>query len=70
MSANLDLPLWVQDRREVLKNNDGVEWHGDKRPNYLTTDAHLEKEILLCRKFFGVDAYGGDRNRSQFALNF
>ena len=44
MSTAGELPLWVQNREEVLKNDDGVEWRGGKRPNYSMTNAHLEKE--------------------------
>ena len=44
MSSDRDLPLWIQNREKVLKNNAGVEWRGDKRPNYLTIDAYLEKK--------------------------
>ena len=44
MSTAKDLPLWVRDREEVLKNDDGVEWRGGKRPNYSMTNAHLEEE--------------------------
>ena len=44
MSTTQDLPLWVQDREEVLKNDDGVEWRDGKRPDYSMTNAFLEKE--------------------------
>ena len=44
MSTNQGLPLWVQDREEVIKNDDGVKWRGGKRPNYSMTNARLEKE--------------------------
>ena len=44
MSSDRNLPLWVQDREEVLQNNAGVKWRGGKRPNYSMTNAHLEKE--------------------------
>ena len=44
MSTAGNLPLWVRDREEVLKNDDGVEWRGGKRPNYSMTNARLEKE--------------------------
>ena len=39
MSSDRDLPLWVQNREEVIKNDAGVEWRGGKRPNYLMFDA-------------------------------
>ena len=44
MSTAQDLPLWVQDREEVLKHDEGVEWRDGKRPDYSMTNAHLEKE--------------------------
>jgi predicted ester cyclase len=39
-----DLPLWVQDREEVLKHDDGVEWRYGERPDYSYTNAFLERE--------------------------
>ncbi|MFB2898814.1 SnoaL-like polyketide cyclase [Aerosakkonemataceae cyanobacterium BLCC-F50] len=39
-----DLPLWVQDREEVLKHDDGVEWRYGERPDYSHTKAFLEQE--------------------------
>lgn len=44
MSTTPGLPLWVQDREEVLKQDDGVEWRDGNRPNYSRTNAFLEKE--------------------------
>ena len=44
MSTAGNLPLWVREREEVLKNDNGVEWRDGKRPNYSMTNAHLEKE--------------------------
>lgn len=39
-----DLPLWVQDREEVLKHDDGVEWRYGERPDYSHTKTFLEQE--------------------------
>ena len=39
MSSDRGLPLWVQNREEVLKNDDRVELRGAKRPSYLITNA-------------------------------
>lgn len=44
MSTDQNLPLWVQDREEVLKHDDGVEWRDGKRPDYSRTNVFLEKE--------------------------
>lgn len=44
MSQTQDLPLWVQDREEVLKHDDGVEWRDEKRPDYSMTNAFLREE--------------------------
>ena len=44
MSTDRSLPLWVQDREEVLQNDDGVEWRNGQRPDYSMTNARLEKE--------------------------
>jgi hypothetical protein len=44
MSTTPGLPLWVQDREEVLKQDDGVEWRYGDRPDYSHTNAFLEKE--------------------------
>ncbi|MDJ0536080.1 MAG: ester cyclase [Xenococcaceae cyanobacterium MO_207.B15] len=44
MSATQDLPLWVQDREEVLKHDDGVEWRDGKHPDYSMTKASGKKE--------------------------
>ena len=44
MSKTQDLPLWVQDREEVIKNDQGVEWRDGKRPDYSMTNSFLEKE--------------------------
>lgn len=47
MTTEQSLPLWVQDREEVLKHDDGVEWRNQERPDYSRTNGFLEKE----RKF-------------------
>ena len=44
MSTTPGLPLWVQDREEVLKQDDGVEWRDGNRPDYSHTNAFWEKE--------------------------
>ena len=44
MSATQKLPLWVQDREEVLKHDEGVEWRDGERPDYSRTNAFLEQE--------------------------
>lgn len=44
MSTTQNLPLWVQDREEVLKHDEGVEWRDGKRPDYSMTNAFREKE--------------------------
>ena len=44
MSTDRDLPLWIQDREEVLKNDAGVEWRDGQRPDYSMTNAHMAKE--------------------------
>ncbi len=44
MSKTQDLPLWVQDREEVLKNDEGVEWRDGNRPDYSMTNSFLEQE--------------------------
>lgn len=44
---NQDLPLWVQDREEVIQQDHGVEWRNGQRPNYSHTNAFLEKERLF-----------------------
>lgn len=43
MSTAQDLPLWVQDREEVLKQDEGVEWRDGARPDYSTTNISLAK---------------------------
>ena len=44
MSKTQDLPLWVQDREEVLKHDDGVEWRDGERPDYSMTNISLARE--------------------------
>ena len=44
MSQTQDLPLWVQDREEVLKHDDGVEWRDGERPDYSMTNISLARE--------------------------
>ena len=44
MSTTQDLPLWVQDREEVLKQDEGVEWRDGNRPDYSHTNAFLAEE--------------------------
>ncbi len=44
MSQTQDLPLWVQDREEVLQHDDGVEWRDGERPDYSMTNISLAKE--------------------------
>lgn len=44
MSKSQDLPLWVQDREEVLKNDQGVQWRNNERPDYSMTNAHMAEE--------------------------
>ena len=45
MSNNTtELPLWVQDREEVISNDAGVEWRGGERPDYSRTNEFLKKE--------------------------
>ncbi len=44
MSKAQDLPLWVQDREEVLKQDQGVEWRDGQRPDYSHTNAFLQQE--------------------------
>ena len=44
MSNSQDLPLWIQDREEVLKNDKGVEWRDGNRPDYSMTNSFLEQE--------------------------
>lgn len=43
MSTTQDLPLWVQDREEVLQHDDGVEWRDGQRPDYSMTNISLAK---------------------------
>ncbi|NER33304.1 MAG: ester cyclase [Oscillatoria sp. SIO1A7] len=52
MSAGQNLPLWVQDREEVLKSDDGVEWRYGERPDYSRINEFQEKE----RKFNHAEA--------------
>ncbi|MBD1860054.1 MULTISPECIES: ester cyclase [Trichocoleus] len=44
MSTDQTLPLWVQDREVVLKQDEGIEWRDRQRPDYSHTNASLEKE--------------------------
>lgn len=44
MSTNQNLPIWVQDREEVIKHDEKVEWRDGKRPDYSHTNAFLENE--------------------------
>ena len=44
MSQTQDLPLWVQDREEVLQHDDGVEWRDGERPDYSMTNISLARE--------------------------
>ena len=44
MSTNQDLPLWVQDREEVLKHDESVEWRNGQRPDYTFTNKHMVGE--------------------------
>lgn len=44
MSASQNLPLWVQDREQVIQQDEGVEWRDGKRPDYSYTNAFLAKE--------------------------
>ena len=44
MSADQRLPLWVQDREDVLKQDAGVLWRDGQRPDYSHTNAVGEKE--------------------------
>lgn len=44
MSTEENLPLWVQDREEVIKHDEGVEWRYGERPDYSKTNHYLEKE--------------------------
>ncbi len=44
MSTTQDLPLWVQDREDVLKQDEGVEWRDGNRPDYSHTNAFSAEE--------------------------
>lgn len=44
MSASQNSPLWVQDREQVIQQDEGVEWRDGKRPDYSYTNAFLAKE--------------------------
>ena len=57
MSTTPGLPLWVQDREEVLKQDDGVEWRDGNRPDYSRTKCFLVqgKETQSCRRIFECD---------------
>lgn len=47
MSEDQNLPLWVQDREEVINKADEIQWRYGDRPDYSHTNRYLEKE----RKF-------------------
>lgn len=44
MSTAKTLPLWVQDRNEVIKEDSGVEWRYGDRPNYSRNNAISAQE--------------------------
>lgn len=44
MSTEENLPLWVQDREEVIKHDEGVEWRYGERPDYSKTNHYLQQE--------------------------
>jgi predicted ester cyclase len=44
MSSTQELPLWVQDREQVLEQDQGVEWRDGSRPDYSHTNKYLQKE--------------------------
>ena len=44
MSTTENLPLWVRDREEVIKNDGGVEWREGKRPDYSMSNVILKQE--------------------------
>ncbi len=46
MSGKENLPLWVQDRKDILKEqeNKDIEWRYDKVPDYSKTCAFAKKE--------------------------
>ena len=44
MTTTEDLPLWVQDREEVLQQDQDVSWRDGKRPDYSHTNAFLAQE--------------------------
>lgn len=39
-----ELPLWVQDREEVISQDAGVKWREGQRPDYSRTNEFLKKE--------------------------
>ncbi len=41
MSKTHDLPLWVQEREEVLQQDEGVKWRDGQRPDYSRTNVFL-----------------------------
>ena len=41
MSSAQELPFWVQDREEVLKHDEGVQWREGERPDYSMTNISL-----------------------------
>jgi predicted ester cyclase len=44
MSADQNLPIWVQDREEILKLENEVEWRDGQRPDYSRTNRFLDQE--------------------------
>lgn len=47
MSSKNTPPLWIQDREEVIKQDQDVQWRNGERPNYSHTNEFLQQE----RKF-------------------
>ncbi|MEM1167774.1 MAG: ester cyclase [Cyanobacteria bacterium P01_H01_bin.35] len=43
-SNSTELPLWVQDRKEVIANDEGVEWRDGTRPDYSHNDQVFQQE--------------------------
>ena len=43
MDTTKDLPIWVQDREEVLQQDHEVAWRDGQRPDYSQTNAFLEQ---------------------------
>lgn len=44
MNETPTLPLWAQDREDVLKHDDGVTWRDGQRPDYSHTNRFREQE--------------------------